>query len=194
MNFLAHLYLSGDNKQLRIGNFIGDHVKGKAINNLPPEIIEGVLLHRKIDFFTDNHPVVSNSKIQLRTVFNKYAGVVSDVYFDHFLATKWEQYSDISLAEFADAFYQETAAFAEFLPERTQQMLPYMIKNNWLVSYASIEGIGSVLKGMSRRTNFKSNMEFGAEELLKNYTFYENDFNEFFPDLIDFVQTEMKGK
>jgi len=190
MNFLAHLYLSGDDKPLRIGNFIGDHVKGKTINLLPQEIKNGVLLHRKIDFFTDNHEIVAHSKERLRPHFHKYAGVVSDIFFDHFLAVHWDKFSDISLQQFATEFYAETKMHTAFLPKKTIEMLPYMIGNNWLVSYATTDGINRVLSGMSRRTPFESNMENGAEELIKNYMQYEKEFFSFFPELEAFVKKE----
>ncbi len=190
MNFLAHLYLSGDDKPLRIGNFIGDHVKGKVIDILPREIKNGVLLHRKIDFFTDNHIIVTQSKERLRLHFHKYAGVVSDIFFDHFLAIHWNQFSEIPLQQFATDFYTEMKSYTEYLPKKTLEMLPYMIGNNWLVSYATTDGINKVLSGMSRRTPFESNMENGAEELIKNYAQYEKEFFIFFPELETFVKKE----
>lgn len=191
MNFLAHLYLSGDNKPLRIGNFIADHVKGKSIERLSSEIIQGVLLHRKIDHFTDHHPVVEKTRILLRPYFHKYAGVVADVYFDHFLALKWDDFSNQKLETYSSEFYKETEKYSQWLPERTIQMLPFMISNNWLLSYASVNGIGKVLGGMARRTPFESGMEKGAEVLTLNYSQLESDFNTFFPQLEDYVKKEI---
>lgn len=190
MNFLAHLYLSGGDKPLRIGNFIGDHVKGKIIDILPRQIKNGVLLHRKIDHFTDNHTIVTLSKERLRPHFHKYSGVVSDIFFDHFLAVHWSKFSDTTLQQFADDFYSEMKGYTEYLPKKTLEMLPYMIGNNWLVSYATTDGINKVLSGMSRRTPFESNMEMGSAELIRNYALYENDFFNFFPELETFVKKE----
>ncbi len=190
MNFLAHLFLSGHNQPLRIGNFIADHVKGKAIDTFPENIIEGILLHRKIDDFTDHHPIVTHTKELLRPHFRKYSGVVADVFYDHFLAVQWDQFSSITLEKYASDFYQEITAHSNMLPARTLSMLPYMISGNWLVSYTTIEGIGKTLGGMSRRTPFVSGMENGAAELRENYSDYLHDFNIFFPELVTFVEKE----
>ncbi len=190
MNFLAHLYLSGDDNDLKIGNFIGDHIKGKTINDLPSGIRQGVLLHRKIDQFTDSHPVVLQSKERLRPGFRKYAPVIADIYYDHFLAVNWNEFSRVGLVSYADDFYRLTSGYDHMLPQRTKVMLTYMISNNWLVSYASMEGIHKVLTGMSKRTSFESGMEKAAEELRANYTYYENEFRIFFKDLESYVLTE----
>jgi len=187
MNFLAHLYLSGDDNDLKIGNFIADHIKGKTILDLPDGIRNGVLLHRKIDEFTDHHPVVLKSKERLRPRFRKYAPVIADIYYDHFLAVNWEKYSDVSLEKYAQDFYLLTKSYGNILPERTKYMLTHMIAHNWLVNYATLEGIRSVLTGMSRRTSFESGMENAEDELRENYKEYEKEFLIFFEDLKAYV-------
>jgi len=190
MNYLAHLYLSGADSDLKIGNFIGDHIKGKTILTLPHGIRNGVLLHRKIDQFTDSHPTVLKSKERLRPEFRKYSPVIADIFYDHFLAVNWDSYSDVKLAKYAEAFYQLTKTYHNILPQRTLNMLPYMISNNWLVSYSTFEGIHKVLTGMAKRTAFESGMERAAEELRKNYEKYESEFLLFFKDLETYVHTE----
>lgn len=192
MNFLAHLYLSGDDADLKIGNFIGDHIKGKTINLLPAQIKNGVLLHRKIDAFTDQHAVVMRTKLRLRPEFHKYAPVIADIYYDHFLAVNWERFSEISLHQYASDFYKLTDEYSHMLPARTQNMLHYMIAHNWLVSYSTLEGIGKVLNGMSKRTSFNSGMEKAAIALQDNYELYESEFHEFFSELQHYVLDERK--
>src|SRR5689334_7104563 len=105
MNFLAHLHLSGDNEEIKIGNFIADFVKGKNYDDFPAGIRQGIIIHRHIDYFTDTHPVVSESKQRLYATYHKYAAVIVDIFYDHYLATRWEQYSNISLVDFASEFY-----------------------------------------------------------------------------------------
>lgn len=191
MNFLAHIFLSGDNKLLMLGNFMADHIKGKAIDGLGEELKNGVILHRKIDHFTDTHSVVQATKERLRPVFRKYAPVVADVFYDHFLASKWISYSQIPLGVFADNFYKTATQHQHMLPEKTRMMLPYMISNNWLVSYASVEGIGKVMSGMARRAKFESGMEKSAKELEKNYLLYEKEFDVFFEELLKYTNEEI---
>src|SRR4051812_25235509 len=128
MNFLAHAYLSGDSEELLIGNFIADAVKGSAINNYSGDIKNGILLHRSIDTFTDQHPVVHQSIVRLRPSYHKYAGVLVDIFYDHFLAKNWKDYSSVELNKFVSHVYRVMQDNFSQLPHRSQELLPYMIK------------------------------------------------------------------
>lgn len=187
MNFLAHLYLSKSNKNILIGNFIADAVKGKKHNDYPKEIQIGILLHREIDNYTDNHMVTKISMNRLNPRYRHYKGVIIDILYDHFLAKNWHQYSAIPLDIFAKNTYDFLLENIEIFPARTQHILPYMIEYNWLLSYASIEGIEKVLQGMNRRTKEISKMDLAIEDLNLNYNEFEKDFNIFFKDLEQFT-------
>lgn len=189
MNFLAHAYLSGNDKKILVGNFIGDFVKGKhALNQFAAGIIRGVELHRAIDEFTDSHPVVSESKKRLRPKYRHYAGVIVDVYYDHFLAANWKAYHHQSLADFVSDTYQTIQSFSAILPERVKSMLPYMIRGNWLVGYARVSGIHDALSGMASRTPYDSKMEQASNDLNDYYENFQGEFENFFPDLKDFSE------
>lgn len=184
MNFLAHLYLSGNDHQVMVGNFIGDFVRGRELEEkFGSGIARGVALHRAIDEYTDHHPTVRQSKDRLRPKYRHYAGVIVDIFYDHFLAAHWKVYSNEPLEEYAAKAYQLIIDRAEILPERVNQMLPYMMRGNWLVNYAQIEGIERVLGGMSRRTTFESKMEQATADLIENYDAFSKEFTIFFPDL-----------
>ncbi len=191
MNFLAHFYLSGNNRDLLIGNFIADAVKGSRYNEYPDEIRKGILMHRHIDHFTDTHDVVRQSKLRLRSEFRHYAPVIVDVFYDHFLAASWETYGKGELKEYAAKVYSTLEAAAEHLPDKSRYMLPFMKKNDWLSAYSNVDGIHTVLSGMSRRTPYKSGMEKAARALEADYDLYKQEFELFFPELIvasqDFV-------
>lgn len=191
MNFLAHSFLAENSKDLIIGNFIADSVKGKEINNYREGIIQGILLHRKIDSYTDQHPIVSNSKLKLRPHFSKYSSVVSDIYFDHFLALHWNAYSDVPLDEYSKSIYTIIRSEFEMMPEGVKYFFPYMEKDNWLFHYQSLYGMEQAFKGMSRRAKFDSKMENAVNVLKENYSFFENDFKLFFPELQEFVRSEL---
>jgi len=184
VNFLAHLLLSDDFGPVMVGNFMGDFVKGKQVEQYPPAVQRGIWLHRTIDQFTDTHAVVRQSKERLRPRFRHYAGVVSDMFYDHYLAVSWEQYGPNTLEEFTQKAYQVLQGARKQMPTRAQFMLPYMIQHDWLVSYREIEGIRRSLTGMARRTGFRSGMEHAHEELKEQYEAYANDFHAFFPDLV----------
>ncbi|HVD99297.1 MAG TPA: acyl carrier protein phosphodiesterase [Cytophagaceae bacterium] len=188
MNFLAHAFLSGDNKDLIIGNFIADAVKGKDFKNYRDGVIRGILLHRKIDTFTDHHKVVALTKSRLRDDFGKYASVVSDIYYDHFLALHWKEYSQESLENFTQNIYHIIQSELELLPEEVKHFFPYMVKQNWLYNYQFFHGLERVFNGMSRRARFDSHMENGVLALKEQYADFEKDFLEFFPQLQEYVR------
>ena len=190
MNYLAHLYLSGSNKGLVIGNFIADHVKGKAFLDYPKSIQNGILLHRKIDHFTDHHKLFKKNVSLLFPRFRHYSRVIVDMFFDHFLATQWELYHTDSLEEFSTQFYQFMQEYRGNLPSKTKKIIPIMSKYNWLLTYQTLEGLKHILFQMSQRTRFDSNMTLAVVELEKNYSKICLDFNTFFSQLINFVQSE----
>lgn len=187
MNYLAHLYLSFNQPEITIGNFIADHVKGSAIDNFKGDILRGIKIHRLIDAFTDTHPVVEESKARLRPDFRKYAPVIADVYYDHFLARDWLQYHHLPLEIFAKENYALLRKNESILPDRTVHMLGYMEPQNWLVKYATLDGMQRALTGLSRRTTFESNMENAHLFLEKHYAEFEDEFNRFFPELRTYV-------
>lgn len=188
MNFLAHIFLAGESEPLIIGNFIGDFVKGRLHKQYPQDIMRGIALHREIDHYTDNHLIVSSSKIRLRSRFRHYAGVLVDMFYDHLLAVHWNKYSPIKLEEFTESKYALLQKNFEILPEKVQYMLPHMIENNWLLNYRQMEGLERALKGMAQRTKFRSGMEMGSEELILHYNAFEEEFQNFFPQIISFVE------
>jgi acyl carrier protein phosphodiesterase len=190
MNFLAHLYLSGNDEDLIVGNFIADMVKGRQIENFNGNIVKGIKLHRKIDAFTDSHPIVDQSKMRLRNKYRLYSGVIVDMFYDHFLARNWREYSRLPLSKFVRSAYQLLLKNYFLLPVRARNVLPFMIASNWLVNYAHLDKLNSHMQGMARRTPFNSGMENAVEDLKKHYDDFGNEFSAFFPELIAFVERQ----
>ena len=184
MNFSAHLYLSGNNDpELMTGNFIADMIRGSDLSMYAPGVQRGIRLHRAIDRFTDTHPLTAQSRARLHGQFHKYAGVIVDVYYDHFLAANWTRYSQLPLETYAQQVYAMLEARQDLLPQRTQQMLPYMKMENWLFRYATLEGLHSIFVRMAMRTRFESKLGEAAEALQRDYRSFEQEFDAFFPDL-----------
>ena len=192
MNFLAHIFLSGDDEEVMIGNFIADAVKGKDYLGYSDGIIKGVRLHRRIDAFTDSHVVVGESKRRLRPKYRKYAGVIVDMYYDHFLSKYWENYSEVSLSQFVGNAYEVFQSRIDCLPSRIQLMLPHMIEFDWLTNYAHLEGITGALGGLSRRARYDSGMEYAVSDLKQDYCKYKCEFELFFPELMNFSFQQQK--
>lgn len=191
MNFLAHLYLSKNNKNILIGNFIADAVKGNKHQNYPKEIQAGILLHREIDYYTDTHPIARKSKRRLHERYNHYDGVIIDILYDHYLAKNWHQYSEIPLEIYAQSVYSFLQENLEIFPTKIQKILPYMVEYNWLVAYASTGGIEKILKGMNKRTKGISKMDMAIEDLKLYYLEFELDFTTFFKDLTQFTEEKL---
>jgi len=183
MNFLAHIYLSGDNDLIKIGNFMADGIRGKHFETFPMDVQKGIILHRAIDTYTDAHPVFRQSTKKLHKRYHHYAGVIVDVFYDHFLAKNWPTYSNENLEEYIQRFYQSLDDNPTVLTERTVGIMPYMIKQNWLWSYKSVEGINTILTQMDGRTKNESKMRFATEELQESYLELEQEFTDFFEDL-----------
>jgi len=195
MNFLAHLYLSGDDEQIIVGNFIADKVKGKNFDSsFEAGIARGIELHRVIDHFTDTHPLFRKSTARLWSRYRHYSRVIVDMYYDHFLASGWEKYSSETLEQYADKIYKIILNHKTKLPEDIHHITPIMIKYNWLVKYATVEGLGSVFNGMAKRTTFDSKMEFAVEDLILNYSLFQNEFLEFFVDIKQFAKQKLDEK
>lgn len=183
MNFLAHIYLSGDSDLIKIGNFMADGVRGNKHLELHSDIQKGIILHRSIDTFTDAHPLFRQSTKRLHANYHHFSGVIVDVFYDHFLAKNWHLYSDEKLEDYVATFYESLDTHHELLTEKAQLMKPYMIQQNWLLSYRTIEGIEKILSQMDNRIKRESNMRLSVQELRVFYQEFEDDFTIFFNEL-----------
>ncbi len=192
MNFLAHLYLSGEDKDLMIGNFIADWVKGKAYLSYRPGIQHGILLHRKIDELTDNHQITKELGQLFKTGFQKYSGIVIDIFYDHFLSKNWNNYSDISLKNFIKKCHNLLLKNIMILPSKVQSILPIMITKNRLLSYSKIEGLKDALERMAQYTSLPAESDFAIETLEDNYEYFDEQFLIFFDEIIKSVAEESR--
>lgn len=184
MNYLAHLYLSGNDEGMITGNLIADHVKGKAYNNYPDPVKRGILLHRKIDHFTDSHPVVHQSKARFNGKYGRYSGVLTDMFYDHFLSAGWNDYSEEPIDSYTARIYSMLLSKPELLPEPTLQMLRFMAEHNWLKAYGTLTGLFRALDGMTRRWSLPFDLSLSVTDLKNNYAEFKQDFELFFPALV----------
>ena len=185
MNFLAHLFLSNNNEDIMVGNFIADHIKGKEMFNYNKGVQTGILLHREIDAFTDSHPIVRKSKHRLHPRYRHYDGVIIDIFYDHFLAKNWSRYTNIPLEIFAKYAY-DLLDKTENLPPKTERFLTYMKAYDLLLNYKNLDTLEQVLHGMNRRSKMKSNMHLAIIDLKELYNEFESDFFLFFENLREF--------
>lgn len=190
MNFLAHIYLSGTNERIQIGNFMGDGIRGTDYKHYHTDIQLGVLLHRSIDSFTDFHPIFRQSKHRLVPKFNHFSGIIIDMFYDHFLAKEWEMYHHENLAVFTQRFYLTLENHKDELNMKTRDLLPYLVKQNWLERYAHLTDLQQILKQMDQRFPLKSNMNEAVEDLYANYEDFQREFHLFFKDLMVHAEAE----
>ena len=192
MNFLAHLYLAclpeGQaryDEELLVGNFIADSVKGSKYQLFSPTISRGILMHREVDYFSDHNPFYLQSVHQLQPAYGKYSGVITDMFYDYFLAANWNSYSSVDLRKFCDDAYLILTSHQESMPEESRIILEYMSNHDWLYSYRETEGIRRALNGMSKRMKYYFPMDNAVQELEKNSSIYLRHFSEFFPLLVE---------
>jgi acyl carrier protein phosphodiesterase len=188
LNYLAHLYLSDDDPESLVGSLMGDFVKGRVDPDLLPEIRWGVLLHRRVDSFTDAHAVFRRSKRRIRPEFRRFAGILVDLYYDHFLARQWTRYSAIPLEDFARSVYRILQERQHSFPATMQRSMSYMVTNELLQSYTELQGIERALHGIEGRLKRPSRLREAIVDLEQNHQALAGDFDTFFPDLIRFVR------
>jgi len=162
---------------------MADGIRGKQYLAFDYEIQKGIVLHRAIDTFTDAHPLFRKCTKRLHSEYHHYSGVIVDVFFDHFLAKNWNTYSEEQLENFVENFYTSLTTYESNLSDKAKSMKPYMIEQNWLLNYRTIEGIERILTQMDRRTKNFSMMRNSVTELKLYYTEFEQDFTDFFEEL-----------
>ncbi len=187
MNYLAHAFLANQSDEALVGGLMGDFLKGRISEELPKKIRQGVIDHRGIDRFTDAHASVLDSKKLVSPLRRRFAGIMVDIFFDHFLARHWSQYSADPLQVFTTRVYETMYQHWHLLPDRLRKVLPLMADEDWLASYRNIDAIHASINGISlRRIRRKNSLHQGATELEQNYSQFESHFFDFFPDLIEF--------
>jgi acyl carrier protein phosphodiesterase len=182
MNFLAHIYLSGDNPLIQIGNFAGDWIKGNissAEKKYPEDMVLGIRMHRFIDSFTDSDPTVQKSVSRLKKDFGLYASIVNDVVYDYFLAKNWEKYSTDSLEEYSSRFYANCLKYFDILPPEVKLIIPHLILSGRLQSYKTLSGLQAALKTMSEKTSLPDLAEKAVKIVQDNTAAYQEEFSAF---------------
>jgi acyl carrier protein phosphodiesterase len=186
MNYLAHAFLAHHDAELLTGGLLGDFVKGRVDNQFTPGVCAGIHLHRAIDRFTDGHPLILESRALVAPERRRFAGILVDIYCDHFLARHWQRYSPQPLTHFTREVYDVLWPQRHAFPERLQRILPWMRAEDWLASYAEIESVDMALHGLARRFRFAERAQplaEGVADLLAHYGALERNFHVFFPDL-----------
>jgi acyl carrier protein phosphodiesterase len=189
MNWLAHLVLSERSSAFRLGNLLPD-LMTRAELAVAPEIFQrGIECHRRIDAFTDRHPVVRRSVRRVSPAHRRFAPILMDIFYDHYLSVHWARHCAQPLAEFVQEIYTSFNKHGAQLPPTTRSHLERMRVENWLSSYREIDGVRLTLDRISQRLRRRVELGAAVVELVQNYTLLEADFAEFFPELRAHVET-----
>ena len=195
MNYLAHLFLARHSDQAMLGALLGDFVKARLSGNYSPEIETEIWLHRRIDAYTDRHPIVQTAKRMFGGPRRRYAGILLDVFYDHALAKRWSAYSALSMDRFIEHFYAVLNQHQAILPETLQSVSARMIERDWLGSYRSFSGVERAVRGISTRLSKNGHLlRDGLVDLREHYRLLCQGFEDFFPDLLEFVSNQRAGE
>jgi acyl carrier protein phosphodiesterase len=192
MNWLAHILLSEPNVENRLGNLLGDLVKGKDLDGLSSNLRQGVSRHYAIDKFTDSHPIVKISKKRIDKDYTKFAGILIDVFYDHLLAKNWTTYSDIIFADFTKEIYESFQKYSGEIPPSARQIIGYMVNGDWLNSYQHLSGVENALNRIDYRIRARMGDRIKLVDAMpildREYIALERDFHSFFPELQQHIQ------
>lgn len=193
MNHLAHLFLAGPSAESLIGNFAGDFVKGPLGDRYTPGIREGIMQHRKIDAFTDSHPAAGAFRRVIAAEQGHYARVIADMFFDHFLACRFDEYGGETLESFLERTWARLDAHAEELPGLLRVLYPRIRDEQWLLSYREVDGIRFALKNMSRRFSRRPDLAAAAHLLADARPELERRFEQFFPEVVAYARYDLRA-
>lgn len=190
MNYLAHLLISPDHAQSRLGNIMADFMRDVKTEKLPDKVWEGVKLHRVVDGFTDAHAVVKDLRRLFSPEKRRFSGIVLDVAFDHFLIKHWDKYTSYDFNEFVDHCYQDLWEHRELMPPRMEMVVGWMIKRDWIRSYSELDHVGRALDGLASRLKMKHGFHGSIQEVYENHGAIESGFLNFFPELLNHVENQ----
>ncbi len=193
MNFLAHLFLTQSNQDMMLGNYLADFLKNQHLDKLPAAVVEGIMLHRRIDSYTDQHPLVLQGARRLYKKHHKYAPVLMDIYYDYLLVENWSTYASTPLINFTEAVYVVLKQHMHTFPPPVNEHTAYLIQHNWLMSYTTLEGLASTFERMKRQVTKPALLDNSVSSLQAHYELLNEEFNLFFPEMVLWVAQEMEG-
>lgn len=192
MNFLAHFHLARPTDASRTGAFLGDFVRGNQASlreRFSPDLVEGIMLHRRIDQFTDLHPLFRQARLLLAPERQRFAGIIVDLFFDHFLTVHWSQFSDEDLDRFIARIHLTLRRRQEWLPAEVRPLAIRLVEDDWLRGNATIPGLALSLRRVSSRRPFLSPLQGAEKDLAKDFREFEQIFLEFYPKVVCFAAT-----
>jgi acyl carrier protein phosphodiesterase len=190
MNYLAHVYLARHDEDAMLGALLGDFVLGVSGPDLWPEPIRTeILLHRRIDRFTDAHPAVVAARALFPDGRRRFSGIALDVFYDHCLARSWPRWCKVPLDEFSARFYAHLLRNRARLPTRLRSIAPQIARHDWLGSYRERASVDRAIARIATRLSRNADRLVAClEDLARHEDQFEASFEALFPDLIAFAR------
>lgn len=192
MNFLAHFHLAWPDEGLIAGGLEGDYFKGPLRGQLPAELERGVKLHRAIDAHTDSHPLIGQLRRELPPELRRYAGILIDLSFDHYLSVHWSRFSDVPLAEFNRRIYRILLAQEALLSAGARRMLARLVEHDLLNRYQQWETVVATAARMGERFARRNPFLEVERDLAPARLPIEQVFLNFYPQLQSFCREREK--
>ena len=189
MNFLAHSQFGRHDPELIVGQFCGDFFRGSRLEDFSPTIQAGILMHRKIDSYTDRHPINREARELFEKPYRRFAGVLTDIVYDHYLARNWSRYSNLSLDDHVEFVHQSLETKFQELPISLQRFARHMIDTDMLRSYQNFDAVDQALRRIAKRSKRLAPLA-GAGPVLHSLDHpLSNCFDRFYPELSVHVST-----
>lgn len=189
MNFLAHLHLAESTPDSRMGNLLGDFVKGQPWDDrFSDSVWTGIMEHRYVDAFTDSHPIWQQSRGLLPSNLRRFAGIIIDIFYDYFLSKHWPVFSDVTLDQAVSEIHRDLRTALHQAPSDAREVISEMVSEEWLLNYRTISGIDETINRVSHRSRVLTPI-WGACEVVTPYLEeMEGHFLTFYPDLIRYLE------
>lgn len=194
MNFLAHAMLAESAPALMVGGVIGDWIKGPLPAGLPADLAQGVALHRAIDAYVETHPAFIRSRTRVSAERRRYAGVLVDIFCDHLLARDWAHHHSSVFPHYCQFIYLQIGTRMDDLPESARPAMHLMAREDWIQSYALLDGITDVLRRMALRGKRPNPLAGGEAEFLADAAGFAEDFEWLLADTRVFVGQWLAGQ
>lgn len=191
MNFLAHIYLARHSEDAMFGALLGDFVKGNFAGKYSAPIAVEISIHRKIDVYTDHHPIVKEARALFHHDRRRYAGIALDIFYDHVLAKNWDLYCATPLQDFVNYFYASLLRRKPIWPDDLASVADRMVAQDWLGSYKDFRNAKAATKRIAHRLSRNGHLLCDTvDDLEQHYTVLAAGFQQFFPDLVEFARQE----
>ncbi|ETI61876.1 acyl carrier protein phosphodiesterase [Marinomonas profundimaris] len=190
MNYFSHLHIASITNTSWVGNLLGDFPVD--VSTLAPDLLVGWRLHQQVDVMVDKHDASVHFRSMPRKGRRRFAGIVQDIVMDYWLIQYWAKFGSVPLGVFCDQAVLELVKDKDRSPERLKNMIASLERENWLPNLGTIEGVEKAILSIMRRWRYGEHLQYFLDDLPQIIEQAEAPFLALYPDLLDYVECEMK--